>query len=786
MYSFEFLEAAVPLTKTFRKTESGYDVQPYPMIKNFTSHRRDATDLEQLLTILVQHASLGHCLLKGLVRERLVKQPRAGYTNAAAETNWLLLDLDFDEGWDTVADFLDELDPAFRDVSFIFQHSSSAGIKGKAGLRGHVWILLDQPILPTILKEWLRARNLQLGKLADKLQLTVNGHSLRWPLDTTTCQNDKLIYIAPPVCEGLDDPLKEKRFELVKRGKDKAGPLKLDLSPAVLTAQQKAMIDALRKKANLPASKAKYKTVDGVEVLTNPDEAIVTGVKHGRGFVYLNLNGGDSWAYYFPESKPELLHNFKGEPSVRLRDVAPAFYDQFVAQLRAENEKVEREKRWEEKRPFVFRDRVRDAYYNALYYPKEDRVELAKTNSLLRLQHFCLQYGETPPDVIEDWEVEFNPTSLKIVDFDTRWVNTFDPSPYLRKSFEPVRTLPPVIAKILDSICVEDTGVKNHFLNWLAYIYQTRRKTMTSWVFHGVSGTGKGVLVSKILKPLFGAEHVLEVTIADMEDRFNSNFERALILWIDEFQAADSREADKVMNRLKNIITEERISLRGMRQEAVQTRSFTNVIVATNHNDPVRLTRHDRRFNVAPPQEKKLEITQAELAAIDDELVAFAAFLQHYEVSVPSVRQVLLNDARDNMIYAGQTTIDRFFQAARAGDLSYFLQFLEARMPLQDTVFYSEYESLVSEWCRAALAGAWYPVARSDLQKLYTYIIGNGLSPAKFGRVCAINRLQDGRVESNGRHVHGYRIKWAAPQEEIERFLEARTMQQKPKLVANQ
>jgi hypothetical protein len=54
----------------------------------------------------------------------------------------------------------------------------------------------------------------------------------------------------------------------------------------------------------------------------------VTGVRRARGFVYLNLNGGDSWAYYFPESNPEIVRSFKGDPPVRLADFAPGLWEQ--------------------------------------------------------------------------------------------------------------------------------------------------------------------------------------------------------------------------------------------------------------------------------------------------------------------------------------------------------------------------------------------------------------------------------------------------------------------------
>jgi hypothetical protein len=59
----------------------------------------------------------------------------------------------------------------------------------------------------------------------------------------------------------------------------------------------------------------------------NPEPATVTGVRRARGFVYLNLNGGDSWGYYFPESNAEIVRSFKGDPPVRLSDIAPGLWE---------------------------------------------------------------------------------------------------------------------------------------------------------------------------------------------------------------------------------------------------------------------------------------------------------------------------------------------------------------------------------------------------------------------------------------------------------------------------
>ena len=83
------------------------------------------------------------------------------------------------------------------DVDYIVQYSASAGIEpGKCGY--HIFFLLDRPWSPADLKRVLRAWNLDHREIRQHFQLSRTNNSLRWPLDISVCQNDKLIYIAPP------------------------------------------------------------------------------------------------------------------------------------------------------------------------------------------------------------------------------------------------------------------------------------------------------------------------------------------------------------------------------------------------------------------------------------------------------------------------------------------------------------------------------------------------------------------------------------------------------------
>ena len=218
---------------------------------------------------------------------------------------------------------------AFFRGDYVLHHSSSAGITAKPGLRAHVFVQMATPVAPAQLKLWLRHLNLTVPGLREQVRLSANGMTLSYPLDVTSCQNDKLLFIADPVVEGLEDPLAGRRFELCGRGVESIDLRTEHLDPGAVQRSADAQVSELRAKAGLPERRARYVTLPGRErLLANPEPATVTGVRRARGFVYLNLNGGDSWAYYFPDANPDVLYSFKGEPPMRLEDIAPELWEQ--------------------------------------------------------------------------------------------------------------------------------------------------------------------------------------------------------------------------------------------------------------------------------------------------------------------------------------------------------------------------------------------------------------------------------------------------------------------------
>ena len=181
-----FLEATLPLTKTYSKAANG-DVKktPYPMTWEFTSHKTSVANLVELHAALNRHAVQGHCLLKGNVQRPLVNESRAGSTDSNAVTEFIVLDLDglpetHQGGQVTLDSFLVTL--GLGDTSHVVQWSASYGIENQK-LRAHVFFMLDKPAAAPLLKQWLIQLNHEVGMLNASMGLTKTGNAISWALD---------------------------------------------------------------------------------------------------------------------------------------------------------------------------------------------------------------------------------------------------------------------------------------------------------------------------------------------------------------------------------------------------------------------------------------------------------------------------------------------------------------------------------------------------------------------------------------------------------------------------
>lgn len=746
-----FLKAAIPLTKTFTKTPIGIEKSSYPNVYEVTSIEEDCPSLKALAPLLAKHADLGHCMLKGNLSKALVKQSRAGSTDPNAPTDLLLLDVD-GLPITTPDEFMKLIGMA--SVSYVVQYSASYKITDDL-LRCHIFVSLTEPCVAPQLKQYLIGLNFEIPKLKDSLSLTKTGNALRYGLDITTCQNDKLIYIANPVCKSFKAPL-AKRIEYIKKKKESWGPIP---NTSVMVNKQliEDRIGELRKAAKLPTRKNTYKLVNNTEILTKPDQSIITGIKEERGFVYLNLNGGDSWGYYHPSNNPDFIHNFKGESTYLTKELLPEYWQQIStksASPTVDNTTM-----------LAFLDTRGGNYWRGTYDKASDVLALNVAKNETQIRHFAAQNGFGLPDYVPEWEMLFDPHGKFRVDIENQKINLFQPSEYMKNkaSWTGVQSKThPTITKIVHHALGSEDAITERFLNWLAAIVQSLDRTRTAWILHGRTGTGKGLLMNEILSPLFGRDQIAIKRMEELNEPYNGYMERSFIVFVDEVQTSTLRNERGVMAKIKNFITEPVISVRNMYSNARAVPNFTNWIFASNMPDPVAVDMNDRRFNVGKYQQAQLILKPGEYETISKELQAFYNMLMAYKVDFINASTPMETRDRTNLMQISEASIDTVARALLDGDFEFFIDHLPTN-PVGSAIVMDLVEDYKATLLRLLkrMEEDKCNISRDELRTIFEWTVGDmPKSPNKFTSRMKHHRIHTERVRVDGVVQHGIKIEW--------------------------
>lgn len=796
MGSIYFLSSDLAMSKSFW-IDANKDLQrsSYPNVKNFTSHKENCPDLRTLYSALRSHATEGHCLIKGNLHKTLNNEPRAGATKADDLTDWICLDLDA-APFESIKAFMNS-EPAFKDVSYIVQYSASYGVMGNTKLSAHVFMMLSAKVSATTLKAWLIDRNLLNVKLRAGITLTKTAAALHWPLDVTACQNDKLLYIAPPdLRKGVTCTIKPaERIQYIA-----GSHLTLDVkhikptrSIEVLKGEARDLRNHLRIEAGLKPIRASTKWVGSDEIQAKPGEATITGIREDRGFVYFNFNGGDSWAYYHPVGNFELIRNFKDEPCYFTRELVPDYYrDKITSTKAAQGQPTEGGES-----VLAFRDKRTATYWNGTWNPATQVLELHPAKSELQLNHWMQNHGLMPFDVIPIWDMQFNPQSDVILDEENRVINTYVPSPFYAADFSTEGSLDkcPLIKRIMlhaVSNNLEDETFE-HWLNWLAVIFQHRVKPKTAWLFSGTEGTGKGMMFNNILAPLLGRDYVQCKRASELEEKFNSWMERALIAFIDEVEIPTSTRKELISADLRNFITEDWVTIRGMNRAATQVRNYTGIAFSTNKSAAVMISANDRRYNVGAHQPQRLILTQEEIdEQIPSELPAFMQYIMTRKADRSKAAQALKNAAHAELVESNKTSIDVLVGNLANGDLmalwdSVVDPHITTTLKAETAAFSFEYHrilkreiidtSLIKKQTYANKLIKKQDVSithesrlsRDELLVIFEHCVGNmPKTPNKFTSLLKHRNVKTERLYIDGRMQYGLKVEWRVTQSWLE------------------
>lgn len=798
---FTFLSAACPLAKTFTPTE----ILAYPLVKDVTSHSvnidHNRDGLKKLTSVLQQQAEAHNCLLKGNLKRPIVAESRAGLTDQKPTTNWLVVDVDkiqlallglsheptLEEASEAVIAKLPEV---FHNVSYI-AHASSSFRMSSHELSVHLFFLLETPISTKIIKDYLLQINLSPA-FKNTQRMSSTRMSICWTVDPSVADHSKLIYIANPILkDGVTDPYPHNRIVLVEKSLNTIDIREqlITVDSNLISKQKKRLLNAMRRAEGLDvlSDKRRNLTIRGQDVTVACDISAMEMefYRESDNWVYYNINGGDSNAYYVWKDKPEVVYNFKGEAPFLFKQANPHMYAWHCHKFNVENPNPEV--------PFCFRDFNTDTHYNALYNPDTDRFKIIKPCSKQNIQAFMMQYGEILPDInnIKSYDYKFDPTTNKVVDEENLTINKFQAPPMLLSnesittaesydewSSDCLEELCPTIYKILLSVTGDCFQSLKRFMNWLAFIIQERKKTKTAWIFSGTTGVGKGVLNDEILKRIFG-QYSTTVTTSELEDKFNSGLEDNLITCVDEFTIKDAEKSNKLKNDLNKLITDERLKIRPMRADYIEIISFNSYIFFSNEYHIMQLHDNDRRYNVAPRQNVSLvhrygpEIRDEirTLVANEDgsnQIELFAKVLKGFPVYRRFVEEPMENEAKEQLRDYAKSSIDDFISALIRPDIRFFMTVLSYECKLVQEDFITPAQNHVKNMCMRLLDGQLeQKLLIREIIAFYRALVNPRESDQKISQILKKRGIETKPMRGDRGRARGLTLTFPAPSPEI-------------------
>lgn len=766
-----FLAAAKPLCKVFAQNGDGtIHKSAYPLVKNFTSIKESVNTTYEFFCAIRKHADEGECLLKGMLRRELQNESRQNSTMTEALTEWICLDFDRLSSKIDLEGLLKEM--GLDNVSYIVQLSASQGLSGNEDtFSAHVFMRLERPIPAPTLKAWLMEQNFNV--LKSELVLSRAKFTLHYPLDITACQNDKLIYIAPPIFKRpLIDPIKD-RYDFVEKPLD-AIPADV-IQPSHIETLKKAekdIINSLRKGEGLPTRSFSTKWVNGVEILNKPDECTVTGIKECGDYIRLNLNGGDSWAYWHPVNRFDLIYDFKTGQAYQTKELVPDYFKHQLEIRRAENATPANEGNL----ILAFRELKTGLYYNGIYKAADDEVAIYPAKNEKQLNDWLMSHGQMMDEFVPIWDIVYDTQKNYEGDYwhidpPSHRINLFTPSEYMFAEPNANMEWKPIYDIIKHALGGSNECVA-HFLNWFAAVFQRKARPLTAWVMHGIEGTGKGFMFNKILKPLLGSKNVISITTRDLRDNFNSFLENKLLVFVDEVDVDDFGEKGLVSAKLRNAITEPYVTIRPMRQVVKEMPNTLSFIFASNRPQPVYIPPTDRRYNVGEFQNSKLPPPNTHI--IEKCLDSFAQYLAAWNVDKQMLNNIIHTKARAEIQQASMNSIEKVAQDLLQGNFEAFW-FEKPQDDMQTALpdlsgVRSAYKKLVYRMAEDYFEnGKKSVLTREELYVIFEYFVGKlNNSPAKFGRLLALNNLKPYPLKRNGQLVRGVTIMWHISSKEIE------------------
>jgi hypothetical protein len=152
-------------------------------------------------------------------------------------------------------------------------------------------------------------------------------------------------------------------------------------------------------------------------------------------------------------------------------------------------------------------------------------------------------------------------------------------------------------------------------VQWLAHMYQKpQERPSYHLLLTSDTGTGKGLLFSKILKPLLSNQAAIFPDYDSILGKHARVLEKNVLCQLDD----PKTNSENIATQLKHVLSEEHILIEPKGEEAFTIDTVTRVIIATNEDRPIPVDSNERRLYAPVRLEHKesREETQAFLTKL--------------------------------------------------------------------------------------------------------------------------------------------------------------------------
>jgi hypothetical protein len=416
----------------------------------------------------------------------------------------------------------------------------------------------------------------------------------------------------------------------------------------------------------------------------------------------------------------------------------------------------------------LFIDTLKSSYLGGCIENGLDEFVIRDLGSKEMVTQFCKFHGIPSPDVFPRARYELVFDSDLRYDFDAGYVNKYTATEYLKKACpaKHVAKMPTYIGKLVDHVLAHDKDIKDRFYNDMAWFVQNRKKLITSYIMQGVEGTGKGVLFTRVLQPIFGTRYCTQSDQDAFGTQFNSFLTDNVLVLVNEISGNFSASAGKnlsTVEKMKIAITDEYIQIEGKNANRVNGKNGCSFLFATNRRHAITLSENDRRFNVAPRQEVKVSATawwpgfKKLEQYLEGELQEFVWYLKQYAVDEALIGKTVENEPKRVLQLMSQSNADIFFEKVKTGDLTWLWENINTRIG-----FGADDENYRISSILRGLSGT-DKISTQDLCDLYNNInrgSGRPLEKVGFGRLAAGHLGKSKQLRIDGLNVQGFEIDW--------------------------